>query len=239
MINEITEKLDVREEVKNFRIKHLPIKLKAGDKVFIREDLEDGKEYRYGYRFFKRTMKTGENVVKSVIDDLIRIEEDIHNRYTSDMIDWGQTAILNALKAPSFDDLIDVVVQAKKDGAVSRIYWDSVGVLTVYRGSYDTTSIVVAGDGVSSDFIADAIKTIESCYTETFKVCDLESLQRVREGAEGELANGSKFKVLRDSNKYAGRNMLYIEFESERVNHASLEILEGATVTQKRGARYE
>lgn len=132
---------------------------------------------------------------------------------------------------PVFNDLIDIAVKAKKDGLLTRV---EIKELSLNATSKDIEFCTSTNAGPI--VIQARIDYINSLYTETFMINDLGSLQKVAIDANGVLANGSKFKVIRGHGQYLGKGKLYIEFENEVTNHASLEVLNGATVTQKRGA---
>lgn len=126
---------------------------------------------------------------------------------------------------PTFDDLIDVAIQAKKDGVIYSVDWDSS--LTVKVDS-DRAPIVVACEKVSVDFIEDAIRSIESCYTETFTIESENDISRVKTGADIELANGNKCTFLNND------GMWHIKDDKGFIHNCGLLVLKSATVTQRK-----
>lgn len=231
MINEIAGKLDVREEVKNFRIKHQPIKLKAGDKVFIRGDLEDEKEYSGGHYFFADSMKTGECTVRDVCGEYIEIVEDGINAYSNDMIDWEQTATLNATKTSSFDDLVDKTIKAVRDyvAIITHLELDNI---TIESINYDLLSPLEIYREDAPEKIQKAIDWIDSLYTETFVIESEEDIKKIRDGAGIVLANSERgtFNVI------SGLMSITNEKTGTEVMGLNIFWLKGATVTQKKEA---
>lgn len=149
----------------------------------------------------------------------------------SDLIRESMTVIKNDGTKSTFDDLVDVAVQAKKDGVIARIEWDSDGRICVYPSS-EECPVVIATNLVSSYFIADAIKEIESCYTETFVIEGGSCILKIRENIQSlVLANG---RDIVDGVYFEGGSMRLRDCFGNSISLTSLDILKGATVTQRR-----
>lgn len=129
----------------------------------------------------------------------------------------------------TFNDLIDVAVQAMKDGKVYfRFLSDGQISFSVGRGE-DTTNILKGSDGAEE--ISNAIDLINSLYTETFVIESEEDIEKLCDDAEITLANNEK-GIFNNCSGLRSITNLKTGFEVHGLN---IFWLKGATVTQKRG----
>lgn len=128
----------------------------------------------------------------------------------------------------TFNDLIDVAVQAVKDGKIYfRFLSDGQISFSVGRGE-DTTNILKGSDGAEE--ISSAINLIDSLYTETFVIEGEEDIKRFNRRVDSiVLANGEDIiediKFHRGAPYFLGGLAIPVPYS----------VLKGATVTQKRG----
>lgn len=123
----------------------------------------------------------------------------------------------------TFGDLIDVAVQAYKDG-VSTIKIDTK-IRTVFVEELRTTY------GVGH--IDLGIKKIKSLYNETFVIESEEDFEKIKIKAKGTLLNGNKFTVegKTHSSVYGGLLEVHADF-TNRKDRLSFLSVKGATVEQ-------
>lgn len=133
----------------------------------------------------------------------------------------------------TFDDLIDVAVKAVRDGELHKFTFNKClsnkDIIWLYTYKDESKHFMHDQAQCGIDFI-------NSLYTETFVIDDIDDLRRIEIGADGELSNGSKFEV--DSVSTIGLdwiNVRFIESKSLSPETLGIEVLKGATVTQKRG----
>lgn len=130
----------------------------------------------------------------------------------------------------TLDNLIDVAVQAVRDGKIE-----------IHHFHKDHIEYAVIGDAGTDawrsdckDEIEDHIEYIKSLYTETFVIESEDDIERVKRGAKIVLSNGSEFIAELVTQLSRGRvidsTLGYID------QTYGLFILKGATVTQKRGS---
>lgn len=218
MINKIKEKINLNEKVYIELVDPNGLRDRGDFQESLIQDLLDSDKLQV----LDVDLGVHDNLVKVRLHDSCRaILIDEENLVFFEMVPDGAT----------FDDLVDVVVQAAKDGLLEINMLNSEFITASIPGDHD--SAFVTGWRTKPEVFESSINKVESLYTEKFVIDDIESLQKVKIGASGVLANGSKFKV-HAHGQYSGKGKLYIEFESETTNHASLEVLKGATVTQKK-----
>lgn len=230
------------DQLQFFRIKRpapLLSDLKTGGKVFIREDLEDEKEYERGHYFFKDNMKTGEQILNDVCDGFVEIKDDHLNRYTYSMIDWEKTIKLNANKAPNFDDLIDVAYRAYRDGIFDEISIDKssftlVGATGIHHYYERSRGVIHCHKGKDSlECTPRAIKYIKSLYTETFVIECEEDEMKIRQPVKSIiLANGEE--IINENRLSLLQEGLCLKAGVAGNIKIPFSLLKGATVTQKR-----
>lgn len=203
--------------------------LRIGDFAYIRDDLECGK--RYGSKTF---VSGSQGMKKGVFLEIFSLKPDCIGNdiflYSKEMID-----ISKSLKRSdyfkkkeqtqyTFNDLIDVVVQAVKDKVINgaNIRLHEIGFMhnkTHYK-------LMPAFD------CKEQIDFIQSLYKETFVIECEDDVNRVKKGAEITLSNGNKSIVARSIvNRTNGNRMLEI-----KGCHYFLQFftLKGATVEQDR-----
>ena len=133
----------------------------------------------------------------------------------------------------TFNDLIDVAVQAVKDGVIDikTLCMDSIRFTPIYDI-----------DNVATYFYneyADGFDYIKSLYTETFVIESESDIKKTKEGASVELANGNVFIVnkskheslaMKDGSKATG--LTFKDSNNFWITYSLFE-LKGATVTQE------
>ena len=125
----------------------------------------------------------------------------------------------------TFNDLIDVAVQAMKDGIIYFRFLSDAQISFSTSSGEDAATFKVT-DGAEG--ISDAIYLINSLYTETFVIESEDHIEMVKLKASVRLTNGNEFIVDNATS----------EFLTPSTSFEKLTILtlKGATVTQKRGA---
>ena len=126
----------------------------------------------------------------------------------------------------TFNDLIDVAVQAMKDGIIYFRFLSDAQISFSTSSGEDAATFKVT-DGAEG--ISDAIYLINSLYTETFVIESEDHIEMVKLKASVRLTNGNEFIVDNATS----------EFLTPSTSFEKLTILtlKGATVTQKRGER--
>lgn len=129
----------------------------------------------------------------------------------------------------NFHDLIDAAMQAYKDGFLTSVELNNLGInATVKPG---TSTIEAFFNSKNSNFTK-RIQFLKSFYKETFIIKSESDIKRINTtSAEIEYLNGFKFKVKAKSN--CGKAIVY-----QHKHHGLIKIcineLRGATVTQKK-----
>ncbi|NLD08911.1 MAG: hypothetical protein GX667_04885 [Xanthomonadaceae bacterium] len=126
------------------------------------------------------------------------------------------------IKEPTFNDLIDVAVQAVKDGVIDikTLCMDSIRFTPIY----DTDNVATYFD----DEYADGFDYIKSLYTETFVIESEEDILNVKDEAEILFLNGEK-GIFADSTKDGHYGFILI---ANVVHRIPFPLLKGATVIQ-------
>ena len=129
----------------------------------------------------------------------------------------------------NFHDLIDAAMQAYKDGFLTSVELNNLGInATVKPG---TSTIEAFFNSKNSNFTK-RIQFLKSFYKETFIIKSESDIKRIdTTSAEIEYLNGFKFKVKAKSS--CGKAIIY-----QHKHHGLIKIcineLRGATVTQKK-----
>ena len=129
----------------------------------------------------------------------------------------------------NFHDLIDAAMQAYKDGFLTSVELNNLGInATVKPG---TSTIEAFFNSKNSNF-TQRIQFLKSFYKETFIIKSESDIKRIdTTSAEIEYLNGFKFKVKAKSS--CGKAIVY-----QHKHHGLIKIcineLRGATVTQKK-----
>lgn len=127
----------------------------------------------------------------------------------------------------TFDDLIDVLIKAKKDNIVSRVEINRNSL----NATVNLTDSKIAEFCISKDaggiVFKERIDWINSLYTETFVIESVEDIARSKRKAIVELANGNTFIVDTVSDNYLIPTCSF--------DKLTLLVLKGATVTQQKG----
>ena len=130
--------------------------------------------------------------------------------------------MIDRIKEPTFNDLIDVAVQAKKDGVISSqlmIMSDSIHL-------FDSSKLPISFTDKS---INKGIKYIKSLYTETFVIERESDMKKIKGSAESiMLVNGEDV----GSNIIIHNDEPHFFFDNAVVP-AVFKLLKGATVTQE------
>ena len=132
--------------------------------------------------------------------------------------------------SPTFDDLVDVVVQAAKDGLLEINMLNSEFITASIPGDHDST--FVTGWRTKPEAFESSINKVESLYTETFTIKREEDISKVRGGAEIVLTNGSR-GIAESQHCHLGESFLHI-VSGDYSTYLYLFSLKGATVTQKK-----
>lgn len=126
------------------------------------------------------------------------------------------------IKEPDFNDLIDVAVQAKKDGVIS-------GQLTIMSDSIHFFNSDRTTNSFTAKFPNKGIERIKSLYTETFLIESEEDIEKLCDDAEITLANNEK-GIFNNCSGLRSITNLKTGFEVHGLN---IFWLKGATVTQE------
>ena len=131
------------------------------------------------------------------------------------------------IKGPTFNDLIDIAVQAVKDGVIDikTLCMDSIRFTP-----RDETDNVATYFG---DEYADGFDYIKSLYTETFVIESEENTDKIDvfKCPRFELKNGVRGTI----QKCFNNKEFSVQFEDKSWGNIAFMVLKGATVTQKRG----
>ena len=151
----------------------------------------------------------------SGLDDMLLAENDCYLKYFK-------------IKEPeyTFNDLIDVAVQAMKDGIIYFRFLSDAQISFSTSSGEDAATFKVT-DGAEG--ISDAIYLINSLYTETFVIESEDHIEMVKLKASVRLTNGNEFIVDNATSKFLT--------SSTSFEKLTILALKGATVTQKRGER--
>ena len=148
----------------------------------------------------------------SGLDDILLAQNDCYLKYFK-------------IKEPiyTFNDLIDVVVQAYKDGVIPSLELGSeMGVRSVRCLA---SAILDEWDDYSN-----GVNNIKSLYTETFVIESKEDMYRIGDEYEIVLSNGEDIGSI----VTISDDTPYFEYDG-RLTPVPYAVLKGATVTQKRG----
>ena len=132
--------------------------------------------------------------------------------------------MIDRIKEPTFNDLIDAAAQAFKDGKLAKVTMMRDGL--IYLTTHD-----IRVKSVSDDIPSSGIDFIKSLYTETFVIESEGDIERVKVGALIELSNGNSDRAML-TDKYSGQSMVQFS-ENKHWGAVGLFILKGATVTQE------
>ena len=130
--------------------------------------------------------------------------------------------------SPTFDDLVDVVVQAAKDGLLEINMLNSEFITASIPGDHD--SAFVTCWRTKPEVLESSINKVESLYTETFVIESKEDMYRIGDEYEIVLLNGEDVSEM----IIVTENYPYTSY-GDRLIPVRFEFLKGATVTQKRG----
>lgn len=121
----------------------------------------------------------------------------------------------------TFDELVDIAVQAWKDGIVEELILNDFMSIATIEDRYDFAKGQTFG-------VSDTINKIKSLYNESFTIECEDDLRRLKEGARVCLSNKEEVTFI---HKY--KDALF--FSDESLNALSLPLiaLKGATVTQR------
>lgn len=133
---------------------------------------------------------------------------------------------------PTFDDLIDVAVQAVKDEVVAITILESDYIeMNNVDGDLSVRSFY-ASEGV--EIVKSALDWINSLYTETFVIDDYKDIKRIKKEADINLANELKVKAYDEPFRHdEGWKVRCANGQQSGI--LDIFALKGATVTQKRG----
>lgn len=137
------------------------------------------------------------------------------------LLQFHQFVVL--VPTPTFNDLIDVAVQAQKDGLIHKM--EIISKRSLYISEKPTSKVV----HYNLIYIDDGIDYINSLYTETFVIEFEEDCKRIKQMAKITFMNGNS--VVMD-NPPCDTGIVRI-WNDGRYDFT---VLKGATVTQKRGA---
>lgn len=132
---------------------------------------------------------------------------------------------------PTFNDLIDVAVQAYRDGVADTL---EVG----YADGIERVKLHVDGHTYSyyqCSVIEEHVKHIESLCTETFVIKDFSDTKRLKSGDSAILSNGEEVVF---SNRNGADDSLWFEYDGCHSAIIPYISLKGATVTQQKGNRF-
>lgn len=127
----------------------------------------------------------------------------------------------------NFNDLIDVAVQAMKDGIIYFRFLSDAQISFSTSSGEDAATFKVT-DGAEG--ISEAIYLINSLYTETFVIKSEEDLNKLKTNAVVTLKNNEEIVF---SNKF--EDGFFFDIDSFNSTTIPFIALKGATVTQKRG----
>ena len=132
----------------------------------------------------------------------------------------------------TFNDLIDVAVQAYKDGYIRLMRLDNDVLDISYNIDGDGLCGFLTSKTEESGYqFGQYIRDINSLYTETFVIESEEDVLNVKDEAEILFLNGEK-AIFADSTRDGHYGFVLI---SNVIHKIPLPLLKGATVTQKRG----
>lgn len=132
---------------------------------------------------------------------------------------------------PTFNDLIDVAVQAFKDKVLYNLN---------VRGNYIEFNITQGYTAYFDDtYIEGGIEEIQALYKETFVINEISDIQSIRKKAKITLING--FESIAYTDAYQSTGSLVVDLithygytDQSIVKYADFYILKGATVEQER-----
>ena len=133
----------------------------------------------------------------------------------------------------TFNELIDIAVQALKDNVLETVNLNNSGVRSLkFRTNADADSTIVFDQ--HPDYL-EATNYIKSLYTETFVIeCDGD-IRKIKKGAIIEMQHGNEV-VAESGCKRHYINYIQTTFGSMSFN-LNFVSLKGATVTQKKGIK--
>ena len=137
----------------------------------------------------------------------------------------------------SFDDLIDVAIQAVKDDVIviRRFHSSLLNFEKIGETNHASDVEVTRSSGVGK--IQDAIDFIRSLYIETFVIDSEADIEKTKPQSEGDLSNGVSFLVKSAEKCHVRGKGLLVEFTRDKKNFNTrlyLDELKGATITQKK-----
>ena len=202
--------------------------VKAGDELVCidRDELRCNASIRLQWRFY---MSEKDKITVSAVGADVIYIEDSEFHITKSVLQYFKKK--EQLQQYTFDDLIDVAVQAKKDGVLKylRITDDAVIINTTDRKSlrtlYDAPLKASQYEGY--------INYIKSLYKETFVIESEEDLNRVLYELDPKITLKTG-EVIPFIFKCVSKNNLIFEDQSGR-NCIPFVFLKGATVEQDRG----
>ena len=137
---------------------------------------------------------------------------------------------------PTLYRVIDVALDAVKNGVavVTHLKTDEIVIESV---DYNDESPMEVFKDDSLEKFQDAIEWIGSLYTETFVINDVSDVLNCKRGARLVFSNGVDSEFL--ESYFGGLRAEILFLDSGKCCNVPIELLKGATVTQKRGACYE
>lgn len=133
--------------------------------------------------------------------------------------------------APTFDDLVDVVVQAAKDGLLEINMLNSEFITASIPGDHD--SAFVTCWRTKQAVFESSINKVKSLYTETFVINDVSDVLNCKRGARLVFSNGVDSEFL--ESYFGGLRAEILFLDSGKCCNVPIELLKGATVTQRKG----
>lgn len=134
--------------------------------------------------------------------------------------------------SPTFDDLVDVVVQAAKDGLLEINMLNSEFITASIPGDHDSSFVTCWR--TKQEVFESSINKVKSLYTETFVIEGEEDMLRIKSNAEITLTNGEKITsagIINNLLSYFSSNE---DGEDTRNNYVEFTFIKGATVTQRK-----
>lgn len=208
----------------------------------VKQMLENGEEVRLEcvdieglLRKNKHVSKDWKNEVEKGIIKVLEVDEVCGRVSFADPSNVGAFLLYEDLKhfriaeaKQTFDDLIDVAIQAYKDGVIKSLKLLDYGVHSLsYSVNGDENTIFSQHKDYSDD-----INSINSLYTETFVIEGFHDTKALKKGDKAVLGNGEEVIF---SNRTGVNGALWFEYNDCHRAIIPFIALKGATVTQKKG----
>lgn len=217
MINEIKRRLENREEVYVELVDPNGLRDRGDFQEYLIQDLLDSDKLQVL------------DVGLGVHSNLVKLRP--HNSWRAILIDEENLVFFEMVSdGATFDDLVDVVVQASKGGLLEINMLNSEFITASIPGDHDST--FVTGWRTKPGAFESSINKVESLYTETFTIEREEDISKVRSGAEIVLTNGSR-GIAESQHCHLGVSFLHV-VSGDYSTYLYLFTLKGATVIQKK-----